>query len=366
MNWIWSPVSERVALAVAGAPCSVWSGSPVTYALGPAALVVVLEAGDRPGGSAVHAADEVILRPPLPDEVVAVLIPGPDRLPIRAFARVPGGCVPLGGLRVSSHVSGQAPGTSRLRFEECRLRIDQRLPFSVLDQVRPVPATQLPDLEWLDLLPADPVGALRGFVTGWFADAPAATYTQPTTPVPAALAALYAAAAGRSEALGGFNRIFTPDLFQPADDGLVVFGTECQGVWHLLMDPAQPDPAVIYDDLGAGPVIERERLAAFLVQFSLCDAAIGSPYGGYATADHEAAQRLITVLRPVPLQPLHWPADPTRLYAGAGLAVAICPADAPSAMDNDPKLFEIYAGSRHRAALRHLRERGIDWLYFTG
>jgi len=249
---------------------------------------------------------------------------------------------------------------------EVRLDIAERLPFSVLDRARPVPTVQPPDLSWLDLLPGDPIGALRGFVTGWFADVPAVASVELTAPVPAALAALYAAAAGRGEPLGAFNRIFTPDLLEPADDGRVVFGTECQGGWNLLMDPTELDPAVVYDDLGDGPVAERERLAGFLVQFLLCDAAIGSPYGGSATADSMAVRDLVTGLRPVPLQPLRWPADPTRLYVGPGLAVAICPALEESTMDMDPSIVEIYAGSRHRAALNMLREPGFDWQYFTG
>jgi hypothetical protein len=228
----------------------------------------------------------------------------------------------------------------------------------VLDRVRPVPAVPLPDLGWLELLPDDAVAALRQFVTGWFADVPSAAPAPSAASIPTALAVLYEAAAGRREPLGGFNAIFTPEEFRPAGQGRVVFGAECQGVWNVTMDPNEPDPAVAYDDLGSGPVFERERLAGFLVQFSVCDAAIGSPYGGFATVEAEALRRLSAGLRPVPLQPLRWPADPTRLYVGPGLAVA--------AAEVEPGVFEIYAGSRHRAALRPLREPGFDWEYFNG
>lgn len=133
-------------------------------ALGASALVVVLDAGDRPQGSAVYAADEVRLRPPLPEEVVAVLTAGPGRLPIRGYARLPQGCLPLGELRVSMHglsICADAATT----FEQCRLTICEPLPFGLLDRVRPVSAMAPADLGWLELLPDDPIGAARGFVT---------------------------------------------------------------------------------------------------------------------------------------------------------------------------------------------------------
>lgn len=354
------------ALALAGIAPTVWSASSVTYALGPDALVVLIDAGDRPDGSAVQSVDEVQLRAPCPAEVVAVLTAGPRGLPIQGFVTTPDGCLPLGRLRITSHRVSHPPGGSPPRFEECQLRIDQRLPFSVLDRIRPVPAVALSGLDWLDLLPADPVGALRELVTGWFADIPAAAVVEPVGSVPSALAALYAAAGGRQEPLGGVNRIFTPDQFRSCADGRVVFGSECQGGWELLMDPTEPDPIVEYDDLGDGPIVERERLSGFLIQFAVCDAAVGSPYGGFATADSDTVRRLTAALRPIPLQPLRWPADPTHLYTGPGLAVAVCPAMPASSESTAPDLFEIYAGSRHRAALRPLRQAPVDWDHFTG
>jgi hypothetical protein len=201
------PVAERTALAQAGAPSSLWSASSVTYALGPVALVVMLEAGDRPHGSAVYAADEVVLRTPFPDEVVAALTARADPLPIHGFVRMPEGCLPLGELRVISHRFSRAPGAPQPRFEECQLLIADRLPYAVLDRVHAVAAVDLPDPDWLDLLPGDPIGALGVFVTDWFADVRPATSAEPAVAVPAALAALYAAAAGRQEPLGGFNRL---------------------------------------------------------------------------------------------------------------------------------------------------------------
>jgi hypothetical protein len=243
------------------------------------------------------------------------------------------------------------------------LNIENPLSFPVLDRVRPLPSTGLCGLGWADLLPDDPIGALRGFLIAWFADMPAgrtAPRADSDRGLPKALAALYETAAGRQELLGGFNRIFTPEQFRVADDGRVVFGAECQGVWNVRMDPAEPDPVVVYDDLGAGPVAERERLAAFLVQFSVCDAAIGSPYGAWGFAHAEGLEQMVASarLRPLPLAPLRWPADPTQLYVGAGVTVAAARMNADA--------FTIYAGARQRAGLLPLRDATFEWETFTG
>jgi hypothetical protein len=363
VSGVWVAVEEQDALAAAGAVSRVWRASPVTYALGPAALVMVIDAGDRPDGSAVYATDQVILRPPIPEDALAVLTGGPQGLPILGFARVPEGYLALGRLRVTSHSSAWAAGTPQPRFQDCHVNIQDPLPFPALDRVRPVSSTPLPGVDWADLLPGDPIGALRGFLTAWFADVPAGTTAAPdgsSRGLPRALAALYETAAGRREPLGGFNRIFTPNQFQVADDGRVVFGIECEGVWKVMMDPAESDPAVVYDDLGAGPVAERERLAGFLMQFSVCDAAIGSPYGAWGFAHEEGLRQLVGAagLRPIPLAPLRWPADPTHLYVGAGVAVA--------AARMEPDAFQIYAGARQRAALLPMRDASFEWEHFTG
>ena len=62
---------------------------------------------------------------------------------------------------------------------DCRLSIQSPLPFPVLDRVRPLPSTRLPDVSWADRLPGNPIGARRGFLTTWFADVPAVTTAPP-------------------------------------------------------------------------------------------------------------------------------------------------------------------------------------------
>ncbi|MER7443852.1 hypothetical protein [Micromonospora avicenniae] len=53
----WSVVSERAAVDAAGANVEVVHGDGVTFAYGAEALVVIVDAGDRPHGNAVDNAN---------------------------------------------------------------------------------------------------------------------------------------------------------------------------------------------------------------------------------------------------------------------------------------------------------------------
>ncbi|MEV4533877.1 hypothetical protein AB0J82_08595 [Asanoa sp. NPDC049518] len=148
------PVSENEALAYAGRGAVVVHSVSVSYAIGPAATVVVVDAGDRPDGSGVTSADGVHLRGPFPPAAAERLGAHRQELPIHGFARMPDGCLPLGPLRVavvSSRPTGAGHFAVRVTEDglevpsspdwlvECSLRIDDPLPYDVLDRVRPVP-----------------------------------------------------------------------------------------------------------------------------------------------------------------------------------------------------------------------------------
>jgi hypothetical protein len=346
--------------------------------------VIIIEAGDRPDGSGVHSFDRVMLRGPFPHAVAEALDPRPDdKRVILGFVRLPEGCLALGRLHIGSAAFSVLDDAGRSRrMEECGLGIAERLPFDVLDLVRPPSfPPSLPDVEWIKLLPRDPVRALRGFMAGWFADVPPLRDDSgaATLPLPAPLLEFYRTVAGRRELLGGFNRIYTPDEVLPyesgeVEDGFVAFGTECQGGWDLVIDPAIDDPPVVYVGLADYPVVERERLSAFLLQFALADAAIASPFGGFARVSGDQMRQLVTPLRQVPLYPMRWPTDPTYLYVGPGLVVSACLDVLPvmrswsmgGRLDTDRDVYEVHVGSRHRAALRCVREPGFRWEHFTG
>lgn len=257
-------------------------------------------------------------------------------------------------------VAEDSPFPYRLPGEltSCELRMADRLPFDVLDRVRPALQPPLPSLDWLRFLPHDPVAALRDFVAGWYADitprddAPGDLDRR----LPEPLLAFYRAAAGREEVYGLHNQIYTADELEDEDDGLVQFGAENQGVFVMLLDPIEADPTVRYSGLHAEQ--EREPLSAFLLQFLLCEASYSSPFYGFATVTAEQARQLVEPLHRVPLQPMRWPGDPTRHYVASGLAVTTAAADDGS--------VEVYAGTRHRSALRQLREPGFAWDEFSG
>ncbi|MFC0531227.1 hypothetical protein [Phytohabitans kaempferiae] len=69
----WSVVTDAEALSQAGTPAQTLSAGDVTYVVGPLAMLVIVEAGDRPDGSAVQAFDRLALREPFPELVEAQL-----------------------------------------------------------------------------------------------------------------------------------------------------------------------------------------------------------------------------------------------------------------------------------------------------
>lgn len=357
-------VTETEVLSCAGAQAQALPTGDATYVVGPSATVVIVQAGDLPDGSAVQNFDELTLHEPFPEGVEALL--ASSELPRLGFVRLPEGYMPLGELRhmVSHHRPGDiakdSPFPYRLPGELsfCQLHIVDRLPFDVLDRVRPTPQHPLPGPDWLRFLPHDPVTAMREFMVDWYADIPPGDDAPGNLdrPIPEPLLAFYRTAAGREEVYGLHNQIYTPDELEDEDDGLVQFGAENQGVFVMLLDPTEADPTVRYSGLHAEH--EREPLSAFLLQFLLCEASYSSPFGGFATVTAEQAQRLIEPLRQVPLQPMRWPGDPTQHYVAPGLVVA-------TAASPDGSV-EVYAGSRYRSALRPLRDPGFTWERFDG
>ncbi|MGC5331197.1 hypothetical protein [Micromonospora sp. DT62] len=357
----WSVVTEPDMLSRAGVPAQALPAEHVTYVVGPSAMLVIVEVGDRVGGNAVQSCDGVALREPFPETTAARL--SSAGLPLLGFVRVPEGYVPLGRLEntVSRYepisIDGSAwPFDGEAELTWCQLRLAKRMPFDVLDRVRPTPQQPLPTLDWLRFLPDDPMAALRDFVAGWYADIPAADdgLDAQNLKLPAPLLAFYRAAAGRREVLGLHNEIYTADELEFEDDGRLQFGAENQGVFAMLLDPTDADPIVQYDGLHAEQ--EREPLSAFLLQFLLCEASYSSPFTGFATVTEEQARLLVQPLHPVPLQPMRWPGDPTRHYVSDGVVVTT--ATAPDGS------IEVYAGSRHRSALRPLRD--AVWERFDG
>ncbi len=351
-------------LSYAGAQAHVLPAGDVSYVVGPSATLVVVRAGDRPDGSAVRNFDDLTLHEPFPEGVEARLVDSePPKL---GFVRLPEGFMPLGRLRqaVSRHAPGalaeDSPFPYRLpgRLTLCRLHLADRLPFHVLDRVRPTPQYPLAGLDWLRTLPHDRVAAMREFVAGWYADLPRGDDAPADVdrPLPGPLLAFYRAAAGRAEVYGLHNQLYTADELEDKDDGLVEFGAENQGVFGMLLDPTEADPTVRYRGLHADH--EREPLSAFLLQFLLGEASYSSPFGGFATVAGEQARRLVEPLHQVPLRPLRWPGDPTRHYVAPGLVVT-------TAASPDGSL-EVYAGSRHRVALRPLRDPDFTWERFDG
>lgn len=363
MDKPWLVVPRDEAFSHAGTPAQTLPPEGVTYVVGPSAMLVIVDAGDRPDGNAVQSADSLTLHAPFPDAAETWL---DSTGALFGFVRVSEGYVPLGKLARSESrrqlIDGEGkawPFGGRASRTWCRLRIANKLGFDVLDQIRPMVRQPLPGVDWLRWVGHDPVTALRDFIAGWYADIPPSghAFREPADLVlPEPLIAFYRAAAGRQEVYGGQNKLLPAGMLRFEHDGRLVFGSENQGVFDLLLNPAESDPMVEY--AGINVEHEREPLSAFLLQFLLCEASVSSPFRAFATVTGEQASRLVEPLDQVPLAPMRTPVDPTQHYVAPGLVIATSTYPDGS--------VRVEPGSRHRSGLRPTRDTGIVWDRYDG
>ncbi|HEX6351512.1 hypothetical protein [Actinophytocola sp.] len=211
-------------------------------------------------------------------------------------------------------------------------------------------------LAWLDLLAVDRIGAMRAFLTAWYPESVPGAVAPVVTGVPAALAALYAIAAGRPEVLGTQNEVLVPDKLRtdPAE-GLVVFAGENQGNFWWMFEPDEDDPTVWRVPSGGTPEAEGEPLSGFLVQFCLFEALSGTLTAGSSMTPPEQARQVTSVLREVPLAPWSWPAEQTRFFVAPDLVVYAGTFD---------DTVELVAGARTPAAFAPLKATDVPWEVF--
>ncbi|MFK0201763.1 hypothetical protein [Streptomyces lavendulae] len=282
--------------------------------------MIIVEAGDSPARSGVWSAEAVRLVGPAPAPVAERMMGSPHTadegsLPIHIAVRLGGEALYLGTAKVSR--AGTADGV----LTDCELRFEAPLRRQLLNRVRPpLPALDLPGLEWLSNVNGDRAAALEQFITGWYpgtgTDATEPPATSSSSCLPAGLRQLYQLAKQWPGALGAQNGIL-PELDLHADHlgEMLVFGVENQGgfFWSLLwtLDGPEADPTVWFREFDEEPT-----------------------------------------LRPF------WPWVPTRFYVAPGLVVHVS--------SEDGEAFDVRAGASHRSALAPLADLPVDRIRFDG
>ncbi|GGY90995.1 hypothetical protein CP967_26680 [Streptomyces nitrosporeus] len=133
--------------------------------IGRAGTVITVEAGAPPGRSGVWSAEKVRLTGPAPASVTERLMGSPwaadeSSLPIHIAVRLGEQTLYLGTAEVSR--AGTADGV----LTDCELRFEAPLGRQLLNRVRPpLPAVDLPGLEWLRNVKDDRAAALEQFIT---------------------------------------------------------------------------------------------------------------------------------------------------------------------------------------------------------
>ncbi|MFD3480599.1 hypothetical protein [Streptomyces sp. NPDC058695] len=359
-------IPETTALSVAGAGLHRYGMGSALIATGADATVVIVEAGDSPGVSGVQDSTKVLLR----GDTLPVLYPRFDfesPLPIRLFARMDGGCLPLGAARCRG-LSDPA------NFDYAALELDQPLTREMLDVVRPVPAPgPVPDVDWVDHVAADPIQALESFALGWFpAEEPELAEEGNAAgelgSLPEALVAFRRVARLRP----ALRRFRDPVLEQPKrasgpfGDRLVFAVQDGADMdWSIpwpLEEPGVADPRVwcTDDPCGTEPetFIEEELLSRFLLQFTLYEATIAAPYQAWTYCMPTARlDTLWSMLRPIPLSPFLPTYTAEKLFVAPGLLMSA---------SVDESEATVAFGALHRATLTPLLAHGFRWSRFDG
>ncbi|MGW7367949.1 hypothetical protein ACWGI8_32145 [Streptomyces sp. NPDC054841] len=358
-------ITEAAALSGAGAGLRRYEMGSALIGTGADATVVIVEPGDSPGGSGVQDSTKVLLR----GDTVPVLYPRFDfeaPLPIRLFARMDGGCLPLGAARGRGRSDPAA-------FDYAALELDQPLTREVLDAVRPVPEPgPVPDVDWVDHVDAGPIRALESFVLGWFsAEEPVSAEEDATAErgnLPEALVAFYRLARLRP-ALHRFHD-WVPE--QPRRAGgphgdRLVFAVAHQGVrdWSITWPPKGPDKADPRVWLAEDPyleepetILEQEPLTRFLLQLTLYEALNAAPYRASTYCMPTARlDSLWSMLRPIPLSPFLPTYTAETFFVAPGLLMS-------ASMDENEAVVSF--GALHRGTLTPLLEHGFHWFHFDG
>ncbi|MFI6940224.1 hypothetical protein ACIBI4_13195 [Streptomyces sp. NPDC050418] len=367
MTQLLAPViTEAEALILAGTGLCRYEMGSALIGVGSEATVVIVESGDHPGAGGVQDSEKVLLRGSTGRGLYARLTFEPP-LPIRLFARVEGGCLPLGLARCRGKSD---PAT----FDYAELELLEPLPRAVLNVVRPVPACgPVPDVHWVDLVDTDPLRALELFVLGWFPAEGAEPAQEENAPgivgqLPEALAAFYRLGRLRP-ALHGFPD-WVPEQPKrehgPSGERLV-FAVENQGCrdWSIPWVPdasSGPDPQVwLTEDPyleDAETILEEEPLSRFLLQFTLYEALASAPFQARTfVMPKPRLDPLWTTLRPVPLSPFMPTYEGWKFFAAPGLLMV-------ASMDDDDAVVAF--GALHRGTLTPLLEHGFRWLSFDG
>ncbi|MFK0253733.1 hypothetical protein [Streptomyces sp. NPDC090445] len=364
-------IADAAALSVAGAGLVRYEVGPALVGAGADATVVIVAPGDHPRVSGVQDSTKVLLR----GEMGPALAPRfafEGAPPLHVFAGLDQGCLPLGTARCRGS-SASAPD----HLQHAELELDQPLSRPVLDAVRPVPAPgPVPGVEWVDLVPVDPIRALESFVLGWFPAEETATATadskgtagEPDGRLPEALTAFHHLARLRP----AIHRFHDPVLRRPEHatgplgDRLVF--AEWAGAsmdWSIPWPPQGPDaedPPVWHTEdprnEDAETIPEKEPLSRFLLQFTLHGALLAAPYHAATYVMPTARLGVLwDALRPVPLSPFLPTYQAVEFYVAPGLLVAV---------SRDEHEATVSFGALHRGILTPLLEHGFRWIRFDG
>lgn len=217
-----------------------------------------------------------------------------------------------------------------------------------------------------DMLSQAPQEALRGFLRRWYGVEAVLENGSVPAAVPHALRRVYRGSAVAPE-LFSTNHLLEPSECD-LDGDKHVFYVEEQGValWGISLSDLQADDPPVWcreNEPGRPWVQDAPRVSVFLLQLAVMNAALTSPHGaGAAWLSPDEMSRALAPMKELALPAWHWPAYPSRFYAGDDVVAFAGPNHAPE--DTGPPYLSVFVGGLTEKSIRFLEPHLTDaWEY---
>jgi hypothetical protein len=219
-----------------------------------------------------------------------------------------------------------------------------------------------------DIFARAPDEALRGFLRHWHEVTAAPEDVRVAADVPLALRRLHQMAAAVPGFFADNHLLSCAQRRTDGDKELFYAENQWVAVWAINRDQLDAEDPPVWCreyDPGAPWRQDAPSVSVFLLQLAVFGAAMTGPHGAAAGwLSKEDTDRVLATVQELALPSWHWPAYPSRFYAGDDAVAFTCPNASPSE-EGEPHL-SVWIGALDEAAIRFVEPHLSDaWEHFS-